>query len=229
MGRDSKLVGNPAVKTLKWKNEKKSKGKVVRETGWYYWDKNANDGEGEDVMVEMPFTFMWLETATSFSGFHDKLEKGIYSNEILDIKTQKLTVRCNNETLNEGLYNAIKDAVKGVGGKYCQAVYGLMATNDGYEIVRFLMTGASATAWISFNKDASNKTLAISCNGKKEVEMKTGATYDAPTFSYIKGTPEFLEEADNRYKEVKEYFQYILSEPVVTEPEPSDMTDPDEV
>ena len=112
MGRDSKLVSNPAVKTLQWKNEKKSKGKVVRETGWYFWDKNANDGEGANVMVDMPFTFMWLETATSFSGFNDKLEKGIYSNEVLDIKTQPLIVRCNNETLGEGLYNNIKDAMK---------------------------------------------------------------------------------------------------------------------
>jgi hypothetical protein len=217
MGRDSKLVSNPAVKTLQWKNEKKVKKEVVRETGWYFWDKNANDGEGENVMVDMPFSFMWLETATSFSGYHDKLEKGIYSNEVLDIKTQKLTVRCNNETLNEGLYNSIKDAVKGVGGKYCQAVYGLMATDEGYEIVRFLMTGASASAWIAFNNDASNKTKAISCTGKKEVEMKTGATYDAPIFSYIKGTEDFLTEADNRYLEVKEYFEYVLNTPVTVE------------
>jgi len=223
MGRDSKLVSNPAVKTLQWKNEKKSKGKVVRETGWYYWDKNADDGSGANVMVDMPFTFMWLETATSFSGYHDKLEKGIYSNEVLDIKTQVLTVRCNNETLGEGLYNTIKDAMKGQGAKYCQAVYGLMSTDDGFEIVRFLMTGASASAWISFNNDASNKSKAISCDGKKEVEMKTGATYDAPTFSYIKGTDDFLNEADARYLEVKEYFKYILSKP--TDIESSDDID----
>jgi hypothetical protein len=219
MSRSSDLKSNPSVKTLQWKNEKKAKGKVVRTTGWYYWDKTANDGEGENVLMEMPLTFMWLESAQSFTGFHDKKEKGIYSNEILNNQDavkkygkKELVVKCDGETLVEGFYADIKEEAKGFGAKFCIPVYASMDIDGEYQIVRLLMTGSSGSAWMNFFKGQNTtKDVVISCYDKREVEMKTGATYDEPVFKTLKASKEQMEVADRLTVEVDEFFDYILS------------------
>ena len=143
---------NPAVKTLKWKNRKEevqkdAKGKalknedgsiikkVVRETGWYYYDKSLNEGEGAEVKVEMPITFAWLETASSLSGYNKDRETGVYSNEVLDLKKHPMIVKVGKDTLTEGLYSDIKAEAKEAGAKFCNAVYGLVEVDGEYEIV----------------------------------------------------------------------------------------------
>ncbi len=224
MSRNSRVIENPSVKTLKWKNEKRSKGEIVRESGWYYWDKTANDGKGEDRMVKMPLNFIWLESAQSFGGFNDKENKGIYSNEILVSKDavdkygkQKLLVKCGDKELANGYYADIKETVKGFGGKFCIPVYAMVEVDNQWEIWRILMIGASASAWMTFNKTSSNITHAISCSGKREVEMKTGATYDEPLFTYIPMDSATSEKASGMCDKVEEYFDYILSNKPIIE------------
>lgn len=225
MSRSSDLKSNPSVRTLQWKNEKKTKGKVVRTTGWYYYDKTANDGEGDNVLMEMPLVFMWLESAQSFTGFHEKKEKGIYSNEILNnqdaIKKygkKELVVKCAGETLVEGFYADIKEEAKGFGAKFCIPVYASMEIDGEFQIVRLLMTGSSGSAWMNFFKGQNTaKDVVISCYDKREVEMKTGATYDEPVFKTLKASKEQIEAADKLTVEVDEFFDYILSTDVKEE------------
>lgn len=211
MGRTSKVLENPAVKTLKWKNEKVNKRtkEVEQETGWYYWDKNANDGEGKNIKVDLPIKFWWLESAFSVTGYNEKKEKGVYSNEVLNLKEQVMTVKCGDEIIAEGLWRDIKDEVKANGGNFCTAVYALVETNEGFEIWRFLMTGASSS-WIGFNNNVKNRTSAIVCHTTNFLE-KGSVQYEEPVFKYVSSTDEELQRADEAYiKYVEPYFDYVF-------------------
>lgn len=239
MSRTAQVFENPSVKTFKWRNAKVEvlkdektgkvlkdesglvRKKVVRETGWYYWDKSLNDGEGQDVKLEMPFTFVWLESATSFSGYNKDKEQGVYSNEVLDIKTQPLTVKCGNDTVVEGLYNDIKAEAKEVGAKFCQAVYALMKNDEGeYEVVRFLMVGSSRDAWFTFSNRTKNKTHAIVCYDVAEKETPNGDVYELPIFKYMPLDEEFAAEADRVAMEIIDpYFKWLQDKPAVVKQE----------
>jgi hypothetical protein len=220
MSRSVELVSNPAVITLKWKNEKfdKKSKTVTQECGWYYWDKSLNEGEGGNVHVPMPLVFNWLESAQSFTGWHKTLEKGVYSNEILTSQEavkkyglQKLVAKVGNDVIAEGFYKDIKETVNGVGGKFCIPVYASMELNGEYQIVRFLMTGSAGGAWMEFNKPNLNRTKTIVCYDKKEVTMPTGSTYEMPVFKYVAATEEQDEKANELVKEVDAYFEYLNS------------------
>ena len=220
MSRNSKLVEQPAIRSYKWKNEKfdKKLKKVTQETGWFYWDKDGNDGEGENVMLDMPFTFLWLESAQSFMGFNEKTDKGFYSNEIISsadgIKKygkRKLDLKSDGETVLSGFYADIKEEAKGMGAKFCIPVYAAMEIDGTYQIVRFFMTGSSGSAWMTFNNRSGNMNKAIVCFDKKQIEMKTGSTYDEPVFKYIPATDEQLELANTLVEQVDAYFDYVLN------------------
>lgn len=235
MSRTAEIVSSPVVKTLKWKNAKwetlkDEKGKVlkdeqgkpkqekVRDTGWYYWDKNLNDGDGAEVMVDMPITFVWLETATSFSGYNKDMQQGVYSNEVLNTKEQPLIVKCGKETIAEGLYNDIKDSVKGQGGKYCQAVYALVEFEGEYEVWRFLMVGSSRDSWMNFSNKMKNKTHAITCYDISEKETPKGDIYELPVFKYLPLPEEMGKEADKvAVEQIDPYFKFILNKPLIEE------------
>ena len=221
MSRSSNLIEQPAVLTLKFKGEKydKKKKEVTQEAGWYSYDKNANDGEGANVAHPLPLTFMWLENAQSFTGFNSKTEKGFYSNEILNspdaIKKygkQKLHLKTDGETVLSGYYADIKEEAKGMGAKFCIPLYAAMEVEGEWKVVRFLMTGASGSAWMSFNDRSKNLTHAIVCHDIIDVDMKTGDSYKAPVFQYVKATSEQIEAADRLVTSVDEYFDYILSD-----------------
>lgn len=221
MGRTSLLVENPAKFTLKWKNEKFEKNpktkqlEKVRDTGWYYWDKELNDGKGGEVLVPMPVTFMWLESASSFTGYNEATNSSIYSNEVLDLKNDTMTVRMGKDIIAEGTYAEVKDKVAAKGGKFCIPVYALM---DG-EVVRFLMTGASLS-WINFNNRIKNNTHAIVCYDTKQ-EKKGSNEYEVPVFKYLPAEEEDKKLADEAYEtQVKPYFEYMLSKVDVKEQQP---------
>lgn len=249
MGRLSSSVEKPFSKTLKWKNEKfdKKLKQVTREKGWYYYVPGEEGEEGKNVMIEMPFTFVWLENATSFTGYNEASGKGIYSNEVLSeqltkemfpkkqgegvedyykrIKSyMKLTAKMDKDVIAEGLYKDIKNDVVAQGGKFCMPVYALLQTNEGTETVRILMTGGSVETWLPFQDRSKLKNLAVSCNGSVEKERGSNQ-YEAPKFQYVTATPQLLKEADAAAAKVEEYFKYILDktelveEPVAAEGE----------
>jgi hypothetical protein len=234
MSRLTEEIVNPAVKTLKWKNAAfedvlDAKGKPVRDdqnkivrnqkrtTGWYYWDKTANDGDGADIEVEMPFKFVWLETAHSISGFNQNKSQGVYSNEVLDLNKSELVVKVGQDIEATGFYNkkntAFKEQVKGIGGKYCAAVYaGLVNTDGEIEIVRFLCTGSSRDSWMTLSQDRNSlKNKMIVCIGAQEESIKTGGTYEKPVFKFVDAQEEQLQIADELAEKVSKYFDYYLN------------------
>jgi hypothetical protein len=228
MSRNSQIVENPAVKTLKWKNEKTKKNpktkevEVLQETGWYYYDKSLNGGEGAEVKVDLPITFVWLETASSIMGYNKEEEASVWSNEVLNTGKEPLSVRVGKKIEIEGLYKNIKDAVKGLGGKFCSAVYALVDVDGEKEVWRFLMKGSANSAWISFSNRAKNKNSKIVCFETKVVESPVGS-YEEPVFKYIKMTQEESDEADKVAAEsVEPYFEYISNMPKVESPQTND-------
>lgn len=239
MSRLSTIVEKPFSKTLQWRNEKfdKKLKKVTQEKGWYYYVPSTIEGEkGTNVMLEMPIKFLWLLSATSFTGYNESEGVSIYSNEVLSEKDLKdffprnssedmdsyykrlksymiLTAKMGKEVITSGFYKDIKDQVVAKGGKYCQPNYGLLINQDGStEIVRFLFSGSSIETWIPFcsNKSALTK-MAIKLNGSVE-KSKGSNDYEAPTFEFVEIDSKYVKAADAAAQTVVDYFKFLLSD-----------------
>ena len=239
MSRLSSIVEKPYTKTLQWRNEKfdKKAKKVTQEKGWYYYVPSTVEGEkGTNVMLEMPITFMWILSATSFTGFNEGEGQSIYSNEVLNQQDLKdffpkkegesvedyyarlksymtLTAKMGKETIATGFYKDIKDSVVAKGGKYCQPNYAMLINGDGTtEIVRFLFSGSSIETWIPFS---GNKTFlskkAVKLNGSIE-KSKGSNDYEAPIFEFVDVESKFAREADKAAQVVMDYFKFILGD-----------------
>jgi hypothetical protein len=238
MSRLSNLVERPFTKTLQFKNEKfnKKTKKVEQEVGWYFYTKSETEGEkGFNTMVEMPFTFIWLTSLMSFSGFNEETQQSVYSNEVMSEKDLKeliprksdenveeyikkikdaqiITAKLGKEEIAKGFYSDIKAKVGDKGGKFCNATYGLLVKEDGStEIVRLLITGGAVSPWINFSNQSKLKTLGVSCNGYEDVE-KGAISYQAPKFSYVPVSKELLKKADEAAETMNEYFKYLIGE-----------------
>lgn len=239
MSRLDNIVERPYTKTLQWRNEKfdKKAKKVTQEKGWYYYVPSGVEGEkGTNVMMEMPITFMWLLSGTSFSGFNESEGLSIYSNEILSERDLKslfprpssegieqytarirsymvLKAKMGKETIGQGFYKDIKDQVVAKGGKYCQPNYALLINPDGStEIVRFLFSGSSVETWIPFtgNKSALKK-MGVKLDGSVE-RTKGSNDYEAPTFEFVSVDAKYVKEADAAANTVFDYFKFLLSD-----------------
>lgn len=102
---------NPAMKFLEYKSEAKQ---------FSYYDKERK----VNVAVDAPIKFCFLEHYHTVKGWHDPTQKGIYSNEVYALSTEKLTVKTfGGLELAEGFYKDLKDKVKLSGGVYHRSVY----------------------------------------------------------------------------------------------------------
>ena len=238
MGRLSQVLERPFTKTLQFKNEKfnKKTKKVDLECGWYFYTKSETEGEkGFNTAIEMPFTFFWLTSLMSFSGFNEESQQSIYSNEVLSEKDLKemfpknteenvedyyarlksymiLTAKMGKETIATGFYKDIKAVVGDKGGKFCNATYGLLIKEDGTtEIVRVLITGGAVSPWINFANQTKLRTLGVSCTGYEDVE-KGAISYQAPTFAYVPVSKELVKKADEAYKTIEDYFKFLIGD-----------------
>jgi hypothetical protein len=145
-------------------------------------------------------------------GYNEKTQKSVWSNEVLDLRTQPMVVKIDKEIEVEGLYADIKAEAKGIGGKFCSAVYALVDTSDGEkEIWRFLMAGSSNSAWITFGQRSKNKTHKIVCYETKFCETATGSSYEEPVFKYMPMTQADEKAADEAAEQVDQYFDYMLN------------------
>jgi len=237
MSRLSQISEKPYTKTLQWRNEKfdKKSKKVTQEKGWYYYVPSTVEGEkGTNDMLEMPIKFLWLLSATSFTGYNETEGVSVYSNEVLSERDLKdffpknpgenvedyyarlksymvLTAKMGKETIATGFYKDIKDNVVAKGGKYCQPNYGLLINTDGStEIVRFLFSGSSIETWIPFcsNKSALTKK-GVMLNGSVE-KSKGSNDYEAPTFEFVEVDAKYVKAADDAAQTVVDYFKFLI-------------------
>lgn len=195
---------NPAKTFLKWDGTK---------GGFNYWDK----AKGENIHVDLPVTFMVLDTLATIKGFSDKEQSGFWSNEIRtgNIKKDTLTVRIKDKAdptgkrskiAGKGLYSDIVANKNCTGAKFCQSVYIAFKNGDQYEMANIQMTGSALSSWIEFGKTTDIFKGAISVT--KMTEGKKGVTkYKIPVFEKVEVPADAEDKAIELDKELKAYLE----------------------
>lgn len=171
---NTKLI-NPSQRQFEWDG---SNG------GFRYYDKV----EKIKVAVELPFSFLVLDTLSSIKGFSDEQQSGYWSNEVRNISKEPITVRAKKGIVAEGIYKEIIGQV--IGGKYCQSCYiAFKGEDDKLIIGNISIMGACLSAWIDFRKGKDVFVGAVAV--EKMTSAKKGATkYFIPEFSIKEVSPE---------------------------------------
>ena len=183
---------NPTKRYLEWKSNDKS---------FSYYDKEA----GENVKVELPLKFVFLQHYHTVKGWHDASESGIYSNEVFYIGSEPMTVRSfKGGVIAEGLYKEIKPTITNAGGKYHRSVYVML--EDG-TLANLSLKGAVVREWSDFMEN--NKHLVdaqwIEVNSAKD-QKKGSVKYSTPEFTIGKNlTAKQSGQADEVAAQLKDY------------------------
>ena len=165
---EERRSSNPTSKYLEWKSNDKS---------FSYYDKDA----GENVKVNIPLKFVFLQHYHTVKGWNDASASGIYSNEVYYIGSEPMTVRAfKGGVLAEGLYKDIKTDIVNAGGKYHRSIYVML--EDG-SIANLSLKGAAVREWSDFME--TNKSIVdgnwIEVNTAKE-QKKGSIKYSTPEF-----------------------------------------------
>ena len=122
LNRPTNQTVNPVTKYINWKSNDKA---------FSYYDKD----KGEDIKIELPIKFLFLEHYHTVKGWNDASESGIYSNEVYAISKEPLTVKAfKGGEIASGLYKENKEQIKNAGGVYHRSIYAMLP--DG-ELVNF--------------------------------------------------------------------------------------------
>lgn len=194
---------NPATRWFEWSG---STGQLK------YYDKE----KGENVFLELPFTFLVLDQLSTITGYSDEQQSGIWSNEVKNLKLEPLTVRTKQGILGGGLYEAVKN-LKGV--RFTKSIY-IAYYNDKKELAigNFKATGASLSAWIEFSRGKNIFEGAVSIT--KAVQAKKGATkYFIPEFQL---KTEVSEETNAKAVELDKQLQKYLNDYLESAPAEQD-------
>jgi hypothetical protein len=181
--------------TIEWSG---SKGE------FYYFDKTAK----AKIPMKSPFYGFVIDEANTIVGFHEKSNKGIWSNEVKDLSKEQLNVRVGSQTMDLGLYDEIKDAVKTKGGKYCKVVYFALISETGKELslVKIRLSGSALAPFIDGKFRASEK-LILKFSTNPESKKKGATVYFEPTIEKIdKKNEVLLAKALELGKVVSDYF-----------------------
>lgn len=145
-----------------------------------YFDKSKGDN-GEQILVQLPFSFLVLDRLSCIKGYSDADQSGFWSNEIRDIKKESFTVRTKKGIVATGLYSTLAPILN-QGAQYSQSVY--IATKDDngkFFIANFSIHGSAIGEWINLCKGKDIYKYAITIGSAKA--MKKGATnYFIPIF-----------------------------------------------
>ena len=197
---------NPTYKYLDWKSNDKS---------FSYYDKEA----GENVKVDLPLKFVFLQHYHTVKGWNDASQSGVYSNEVYYIGSEPMTVRAfKGGTIAEGIYKDIKQDITNAGGKYHRSVYVMM--EDG-SIANLSFKGAVVREWSDFME--ANKNLVDS----QWIEVKSAKDQKKGSIKY--STPEFTlganlnakdsAQADSVASELKTYLDAYFNKEEAQEQE----------
>ena len=215
---------NPATKFLRWKSNDKS---------FSYYDKEKE----ENVLVQLPFKFLFLDQLQSVKGWSDALSGQIISNEVKTVSDQELTAVCYHKnvkgekvstTIAKGLYKDIKDAVVSAGGKYHKSIYVML--EDG-TLANIQLKGACVKEWGDFF-NRSKKRLADGWVIVKKVnDGKKGAVkFTTPNFEFERSlTEDESLQADEVFDELDAYLQAYLKKPIVQVQEEQEQEEEDEL
>jgi len=165
---EKSVSSNPTSKYLEWKSNDKA---------FSYYDKEA----GQNVKIELPLKFVFLQHYHTVKGWNDASASGIYSNEVFYIGSEPMTVRSfKGGVLAEGLYKDIKSNIVNAGGKYHRSVYVML--EDG-TIANLSFKGAVVREWSDFMEANRSLTDAQWIEVKEAREEKKGSVkYSVPSF-----------------------------------------------
>lgn len=155
---------------------------------FYYYDKEKK----ENVKMDMPVKFLFLDELNTVTGFSDQWQNGIYSNEVHDLSTQKLNVRIFKSPVTVvGKYKDIKGELVSMGGKFCKSIYALLFDND-CELVNLKLKGAAFGGWIEkgFNPE---QQFAIEVSECKD-GVKGAVKFKIPIFKPFEVAPSFAKK-----------------------------------
>lgn len=202
---------NPASKVIKLSGKT---GKFV----WYDKEKQM------DMELDYPITFLPLDILAQITGFSDKHQSQIFSNEIHSVNKEELIVKCyGHGEIASGFYHDIEASLRSSGGRYTKIVYAMMYDDDNDpEIVKFQFVGASLSAWIDFKKAKKLKGNAIydvAINITKSHTATKGTNeYYIPEFETKKVSDESHQKGSELDEILQEYFDSMNS--VKRDPEP---------
>ena len=220
MSRSRPTAKNPATRFLQWKggaekisetvDGKKSERYEGGKLTWY--DKEAQT----DVEVNLPFSFLVLDTLHTITGYSESNRSGFWSNEVRNLKNEILVVKTKQgsgvRTVAKGTYDQIKDEVKSQGGKYTQSVY-IAFKGDGGElqIGHIKISGAALTAWIEFQKKFDVNKCAVFITDEPKLEKKGSNYYFSPVFDGQNVSDATEAEAQKLDEELQRYLDTYLS------------------
>ena len=93
--RPTNQTSTPVTQYLNWKSNDKA---------FAYYDKE----KGENVLVQLPLKFLFLEHYHTVKGWNDASESGIYSNEVYSIGKEELSVKAfKGGEIGNGLYSCL--------------------------------------------------------------------------------------------------------------------------
>ena len=187
---------NPAVRFYEWKG---SKGV------FQYYDKENK------INVEAPknFAFIVLDELSTIKGFNQQTQLSLYSNEVRNLKTQKLIVKYHKgNELIEGYYNDIKEFIKGKGGKFCKSVYIAIKEGKELQIANIQFVGSGFDGWMRFLEKSKNELYTGIVELTGSVQEKNGATiYQVPTFAMRPIAPATDQAAGTLQKQLETYLE----------------------
>lgn len=198
---------NPSMRWIEWSGER---GELS------YWDKEANDGKGERVIVPDGFTFILLDQLATIKGFHEASQTGIYSNEVRDTKQEVMLVKTHKgKPIAEGLYAAIKESIVAAGGKFTANCY-IAFKNEASELVlgSIQFKGASLSPWIEFCKAKRHDIFKKGIRIKGLTEgKKRSVTFKMPKFEIIEISDSTNNIAKALDMELQSYLTAYLGRP----------------
>lgn len=175
---------NPAAKFFSWSG---SEGKI------FYFDKSLGE-KGENVDVQLPFTFLVLDKVAQVTGGIDDNSGyiGFWSNAVRNTKTQAFTVRSKRGIEVQGLYEQIKGHP---GVRFMTGLYIAYYEGDTLQIGYLKIKGSALTAWIEFTKLHKNIYEGGFQITGGEQRKKGATTYYEPVFEKVAKIKEATETA----------------------------------
>lgn len=199
---------NPSTRWMQWNGEK---GNIK------YFDKATET----NIEVNLPITFIVLDQLATIKGWHDPSESAIYSNEVKDIRSERLLVKSfKGGQIAEGFYTEIKDKISANGGGFALNIYIAYYDADILKIGSLILKGAALGAWMEFNKINKKNLLTNAVSIESFDRGKKGSvSFTTPVFSLKKISEETLKNAVGLDIELQNYLKEYLTKKV------SDKTD----
>jgi len=182
-----------------------------------YWDKKAPGKQkgtlGANIVIpleEMKFVVLDKDLM-SVTGYSEKYNAGIYSNEVRSINDH-LTVKVHDKaktTLAAGPYTKIKEAVKGIGGRFTRCIYIMWKER----LCHLKLSGIAFSAWaedVESHGDMKLTQYWVSVTGTEK--GKKGKTeFYKPKFEFkVKIGDKSRAKATELDKEVQDYLETYL-------------------